>query len=140
MTCTLIINISLSFADLNTVFFFSLLIFPLHLLYMIYIYLCPHLWHMEVPMPGTKSEPQLWPALNPLTHCAGPGIEPAPYSNPSFYSWTLNPLCHSRNSSYFFLINQIRTFDLALSLIGEILCILNVSPSAFLVLALFVFC
>ena len=30
-----------------------------------------------VPQPGIKSKPKLRPKLNPLTHCAGPGIDPA---------------------------------------------------------------
>ena len=64
----------------------------------------PHLWHMEVPEPGIKSEPEMGPKCyssshgRSLTHCAGLGIEPAPPQQPSNYSQILNPLHHSRNS------------------------------------------
>ena len=58
-----------------------------------------HLWHMEIPRPGIKSEPQLWSMpqlqqhwiLNPLCQ----GLNPHIHSNGSCYSWILNSLCHS---------------------------------------------
>ena len=49
-------------------------------------FLWPHLWHTDVLGPAIESQPQMqstWqPAakamLDPLTHCAGLGIEPVP--------------------------------------------------------------
>ena len=78
-------------------------------------------WHMEVPRPEVKPELQLQPTPqpqqywfqatsatyitavatpDPLTHCMGKGIKPAPLQQPSCCSQVLNPLHHSRNSSY----------------------------------------
>ena len=53
---------------------------------------------------GIEAEWQLPPTpwlrqiLDPLTHCAWPGIKPSPLRHMSHCSRTLNPRCHSRNS------------------------------------------
>ena len=47
--------------------------YELYFFYFIYLFLWPSLWHMEVPRPGTKSEPQLW-----QHHCARLGNESSP--------------------------------------------------------------
>ena len=61
----------------------------------IFIYLLslwPHPWHMEVPGPGIKSKPQLWP-MPQLRQC-----------------WILNPLSHSRNSKTPHFKNEHKTW------------------------------
>ena len=84
------------------------------LFYFIFVFLGPHLWHMEVSGLGLESELQLlaYTTLQPipqlgnagsLTHWASPGIKPA-------CSWILvwfvhNLLSHSGNSLSFYFFN-----------------------------------
>ena len=51
-------------------FFLYELIILLYLFIYLFVILWLHLKHMEVLRPGTESE-----LLEPLTHCAGPGVE-----------------------------------------------------------------
>ena len=62
------------------------------------LFLWQHLQHMEVPRPGTESEAQLQPKLDPLTHVLGWGSNLHFHSDLSHCSQILNPLHHSRNS------------------------------------------
>ena len=53
----------------------------------IIIFFWPHLWHVDVPGPGTASATAVTYATSvampdPFTHCAGMGIEPGPPQQP----------------------------------------------------------
>ena len=74
--------------------------------------LWPHPQHMEVPGPGTKSEPLLWPTLQ-LWQCwilrptvPGWGSNLHLSSDPSCYSWILNQPRHSWNSHLNIFLKQ----------------------------------
>ena len=70
----------------------------------IYIYLGPHPWHMEVPEPGTESEPQLqstplvWQCQIPQSISQGQESNPCLHSDRNLCNRIPNPLHHSRNS------------------------------------------
>ena len=74
----------------------------LYLVQVFFFFQLLHLWHMEVPRPGTESEPQLQPMpqlerrwiFSPTA--PGQGLNFATVMN-SHCSRILNPLCHSRN-------------------------------------------
>ena len=90
-----------------------------HIIYpsMVFFFSRLHLWHMNVPRLGVKSEPQLRPIPEPwqhwiwaasetyaaacrntgsLTHWARPGIKP---TSPQSHVQVLNPLNHNGKSS-----------------------------------------
>ena len=77
--------------------------------FLFFLILWLHRWHMEVPGPGTDSEAQLWATLDPLTHCARRRSNPDLHSDLSHCGWILNPRRHSRNSVFFiFLTKEFR--------------------------------
>ena len=55
--------------------------------FVLFCFVLPHLSHVEVPRPGVKPSPQLWPAPQ-LLQC-----------------WILNPLCHKSTSDICFFCN-----------------------------------
>ena len=105
---------------------FPFLFFKKFLFYL-FIFLQPHLWHMEVPRVGVKSEVQLRPMWqlaampDPCPNRRGqgerPGIEPASSQR---QCWVLNPLSHNGNSLFSFLILVIRVFFFLTSLAKDL--------------------
>ena len=66
----ILVGFLIHWATMGTLFFFFLSFFS-------FLFLL-HLWHMEVPVPGTEPMPLQWPKLLQWQH------------------WILNPLCHRR--------------------------------------------
>ena len=69
--------------------------------------------HIEVPMPGIKSEHSCdlhhsCSNARSLTQCAGPGIEPVP---PLRQYQIINPICHSNNSVLILKISPLVSFS-----------------------------
>ena len=84
--------------------------FYLFLFLKFFIFFC----FMALAMPYGNSWARLWirviaatwttvaATLDPLTHCAGPGIEPLPPQWPQPLQLSFNPLCHRGNSLEYF--------------------------------------
>ena len=87
--------------------------------FVLFFFLGPHLWLMEIPRPRIKSELQL-PAYitatatqdlsrihnlcHSLTHWERPGLEP---TSSWILCWILNPLSHNKNSSKQYFLSTI---------------------------------
>ena len=51
-----------------------------------------HPRHMEVPGPGTESEPQVQPTPDPLTICTRLGIKPSALQQLELLQWDAKPI------------------------------------------------
>ena len=59
----------------------------------LFVCLGPHLWHMEVPRPGVKSEPQL------LSYTTATAMRDLNLPHSSWQRWILNPLNEARDQT-----------------------------------------